>query len=510
MKFKVLDKLFVKGFIGPCLLAFFVVEFVLIMQYLWKEIDKIIGQGYGALDYVELLYYFGLVLIPMSLPLTILLSSVMVYGDMAEKYELSSSKSAGISLLRMLRPGLIVAFLVAMFSLLASNYLKPKAYEGYSSKIKAMKSNKLTFAFDEKIFNNDFKNFSIRVGEKEEDGRHVKDILIYDYSDSDKSIYNVIRAKGGEMYTSQDKRYLIMDLKDGYHFKEVRTETHDRKRTNFKQQGRPVLRYSFSSLRKVFDLEEVLDLSMTGSSYRKYEMMNSLELLESIDSFQVQDIQVGEKNIYPFAILGLDKTDLDRAKAKHKKEIAISQEILDSKRTSIPTKSAVMPTTQLQKVEINLELLSPSTTSLMEVIKVTDPKSYYEESSKKTAGILSRNINNKHSHIKLKRDISNYSFAFHRMYSWALVCILFLFIGGPAGAIVRKGGFGYPLLIAIGFYLTFVMTSIIGDKLVRSGSMSAVAGAWLPCLLLLPFAIYLTWRAMLDNRPIIKWRQFRK
>ena len=163
MKLPVLDKLFLKGFIGPCFLAFFIVEFVLIMQRLWKDIDSILGKGYGFFDFIELIYYFALASIPMALPLTILLSSVMVFGDMAEKYELSSVKSAGISFLRILKPGLMVAFGVFLFSILSSNYVKPAAYKGFFQKIRDMKTNKLTFAFDEKIFNKSKQKYTRRT-----------------------------------------------------------------------------------------------------------------------------------------------------------------------------------------------------------------------------------------------------------------------------------------------------------------------------------------------------------
>jgi len=436
-----------------------------------------------------------MVMIPMALPLTILLASVMVYGDMAEKYELSSAKSAGVSLVRLLFPGLAIAILVAFLSLFASNFLRTVAFQGWSSKMKAMKTNKLTFAFDENIFNNDFKNYAIRIGEKDKDGRSIKDILIYDYSDSDKSVTNFIQAQGGEMYTSPDKRYLIMDLYDGYIFEEIRGATTAKSVQNFKVQGRPVLRYNFSSLRKVFDLEEVIDLSLTGASYRKYEMMNSLELLTTIDSLENNKIHVGTQNIHPFSLLsktkikdfgGADKSNIERSKAFKKDR----------------TEKLALPIgTQISK-----ERITEKIKSLEDIITLADSKAFYDQALKTKASMTSRNGQKKHDDFKIKRDIANHKFALHRMYSWALVCIIFLFIGGPAGAIVRKGGFGYPMLIAIGFYLAFVMTSIVGDKLVKSGSLEPVIGAWLPCLILLPFAVYLTWRAMLDNRPVIKWR----
>jgi len=118
--------------------------------------------------------------------------------------------------------------------------------------------------------------------------------------------------------------------------------------------------------------------------------------------------------------------------------------------------------------------------------------------------LAQKNNNSKNEVIIIDRSKSRFVFSLHQIYSYALVCVIFLFIGAPAGTIIKKGGFGYPLLIAIGFYITFVMSDIIGKKLMQSNAVSPVFGAWLPCMLLLPFAIYLSWRALNDSKPLIK------
>ena len=273
------------------------------MQNLWKIIDDILGKGYGMFDYIELLYYFAIAIIPMALPLTILLSSVMVYGDMAEKYELSSAKSAGISFTRMLYPGLIVAFSVFLFSIIASNYLRPHANEGFHKKMRNMRTNKLTFVFDEKIFNQEFKDFSIRVGKKYKDGRTIDDVMIYDHTDADNSILNMIRAKSGQMYTTPDMRYLIMDLENGYHIKELRAESADRKRSRYNDFARPVVRFNFAKLRKSFDLAEMLDLNVVNITYKEHEMMGSSKLIIAADSIRQQIIEKKSENNQEFEVM---------------------------------------------------------------------------------------------------------------------------------------------------------------------------------------------------------------
>ena len=510
---KVLDRLFIKGFIGPCLLAFFVVEFVLIMQKLWQQIDKILGKGYGILDYLELIYYFALGIIPMALPLTVLLSSVMVYGDMAEKYELSSLKSSGISFTRMLFPGILVSFGIAAFSVLASNYLKPQANEGFQSKIRHMRTNKLTFAFDEKIFNRDFKNFSIRVGKKLEDGKSLEDVMIYDHSDPDDSVVNMIRAAKGKMYTTPDVKYLVMDLEDGYQIKEVRGESADKLRSRYNDFARPMIKFDFSNLRKTFDLAEVLDLSMVNVSYRAYEMMNTNQLIEVIDSLNLKVDGIRNDNVHDFSLFAdeREKFTPNEAAASYTNKNAppaMSKSQLARKNSKSP-KKVVSPSKIASKQEYVMAQFFPDkwseeTKSIVELAQFREPETIFESVRKNTNSLRANNGNSRQESRLISNTRKKYVFELHQMYAYATICILFLFIGAPAGAIVRKGGFGYPVLIAIGFYLTFVMSNIFGKKMMLSGALTPEVGAWLPCFLLVPFAFYLSWRALHDNRALIK------
>lgn len=521
LKFKVLDRLFFRGFIGPCLLAFFIVEFVLVMQTLWRVIDSILGQGYGLLDFMELIYYFGIASIPMALPLTVLLSSVMVYGDMAEKHELSSAKSSGISFIRLLRPGFVIAFCVFCLSILASNVLKPEANRGFHEKLRDMKTNKLTFAFDEQIFNNEFKGFSIRIGKKYEDGRTLDDVMIYNHTDADHSIVNMIRAQHGEMYTTPDKKYLIMDLVDGYQHTEIREESSDRLRKGHNAMARPVSIFKFHTLRKVFNLTEMLDLHKVNVDYKAYEMMNTLELFDAIDSFNVQRETAISDNIHEFVLFTKPRPDASKQyKAKKKLGAEFQESLKKVSEKSVPTSSQIEMKLAKQariararektksKYQSDLKIfpenITPKTKSLREIVEIGKLDKVMELMKKNTMALQNHNGNHRQEVHMINRTKARYVFSLHQIYSKAMVCIIFLFIGAPAGAIVRKGGFGYPLLIAIGFFLTFVMSDIIGKKLMDSGAVSAPLGAWLPCLLLIPPAIYLSWRALHDNRPLIK------
>lgn len=508
MRIKVIDRLFLKGILAPYLLSLFIVEFVLLMQFLWKYIDDLLGKGYGAIDYVELIFYFGIAVIPMALPLTVLLSSVMIYGDMAEKYELTAMKSSGISLFRMLMPGLAVALLTMGFSIFSSNYLKPNANKKYLQKVREMRTNQLTFAFDEKIFNQEFKNFSIWIDKKEADGRTIEGIRIYDHSDPDKSIIDMIYAAKGEMYTTADQKFLIMQLFDGYAIKEVRGESAKQDIKSFNRRGRPVNRIYFKKLRKTFSLSELLNLTVTDISSKQYDMMNSFELLDAIDTLR-RDIRITIEESF-FSFNSLDEKITSAINEDEKNDTKGESGADSVLNNVVPTRIAekmkalsynkIMPTQYPTIQKTILKDTLPDTFDRIDELISDNERYVVLDNALNNARALRDRSYNKSNEVRLKNDESQrYLLRLHQQYSWAVVCLIFLFIGGPAGAIVRKGGFGLPLLIAIVFYMIFIMSYISGEKLLRSKALDAIGAAWLPCMILTPFAIYLTYMALNDQ-----------
>jgi len=524
LRIKVLDRLFLKGFLGPYLLSFFLVIFVLVMQKLWKEIEDLLGKGYGVFDFIELLTYLSLFLIPLALPLTVLLSSVMIYGGMAERYELTAIKSSGVSLIRILSPGLAVAIFTMLLSLFASNFIKPTAKELFDTKIKSMKTNKLTFGFDEKVFNREFNNYSIWIDKKYEDGRTVEGIKIYDHNDSDKTLVNLIAAKRGEMYTTADQKYLIMELEDGYQLKEIRSESAVQDDNKFNLPGRPVSRVNFNGLRKVFKLSELINLNVISVQDKKLDFLTFWQLDDFQDSIAQEVRYKKERSMHPFGKLVKSYSQI--AQDRHEEELEEKggvglrntnpsnlvvddkpkKNLLDKKKASKITtvvksddKSRIKHFKRTPKPVINMLDISPSDETILEMLKTNEQKSMLDKAIK-TAKVLRDNSVNRHNDYQAKHRYMKFAnLKYHQQFAWAVVCLIFLFIGGPAGAIVRKGGFGFPLLIAIGFYITFIMTYITGEKLLRSGTLNDIEAAWLPVMLLLPFAITLSYMALHDK-----------
>ncbi len=534
---KKIDRLVIGGFIGPYFLSFFVAEFVLIMQFLWKFVDKIIGKGISLFQIMELLFFVSVKLIPMAIPLTILISSVMVFGNMAERYELTSIKSAGVSLLRTMRPGLYIAIATALFSMLCSNYLVPKANFEFQSRFAKIKRTKPTLNFEDGIFNEDFKGYEIRIDKKGSDGKTITGIIIEDHTNSDPNLINVIVANNGEMYVTADGNYFVMNLFDGIHYKEIKSSK-STKKDQEKKRSYPFMRTHFKEWTKVFDMsgfsfnDDLFELNRN-----KYDLLNSYQLINGIDSL---NNRISEK-ISANHILRTHESKKNKnsknkspATSKARKNAVkkqsggkdVNAEIKKKGKEQSVTKKANANQKTVGKIKKSRKIPLKQFNQL-DTIDFTDLKSLvYTFKGKDKTSLLnntkarvsvqrdrtSRSLSTIKSHTKEK---GKYIYKLNEAYSWALVCIIFLFIGAPLGSIIRKGGYGYPLLFAIVFYMLFMIIVIFGQKLVKTQAMNPILAAWLPCIILLPICLLLSYKALndakvLDVSAITSWVRSRK
>ncbi len=485
------DRLILRGFIGPYLVALFMVEFVLVMQFFWKYVDDILGRGYSVLDYLELLGLYGVTILPLALPLTVLLSSVMVYGDLAEHYELSSFKSAGLSLTRLLRPGFAVAIFTGIFSIMASNYFKPMAYEAFLRKFNSMRLSKVTFALEEKIFNMDFREHAIYARRKMKDGKNLEDVLIYNSSLQDKSLLNVISAKQATMQTSFDGKYLIMDLYNGVEYHESKDPNSKGSYISKPDRLLPVNMAAFKHYRKVFQLSDIFkDMSDLNLDRRKHDMLNTSQLLIHIDSLNAQIAAKKQGNVYDFNYLV--GTELDSTITKTPRENnRFKKASRDVGFFSTPQRGKRPEKILLEDSGFSLDTVK----SILSIVVPEERTKILTATFQKVSGLKSRTWNNYVQYRTIEHQKQAYLRSLNQQYSWAMVCLLFLFVGAPMGTIVRKGGFGYPMLVAIGFYMLFVILTILSERLQRSAVIDGQMGGWLPFLVLLPFALVVTFLA---------------
>ncbi len=474
---KKLDILIIRSFIGPFIVTFFVSLFVLAMQFFWVYMDELIGKGLGMWMILQLLFYMSATMVPMALPLGILIASIMTFGALGESYELVAIKSAGISLLRFMRPLLLVIIALGGFAFLFNNNIIPVANLKALSLLYDLRNSKPALNIRAGQFNRDIENFAIRVGEKGKDGHTIKDVIIYDHT-SGFGNDNVVIARQGDMIPVAKKQILVFRLQDGWRYDD---EAIHGGMQNYEQK-----RIYFRKWDKVFDLSS-FKLSRTNEDLFKgaYQMMNLRQLNEGIDS-----LHRDEKRIYknvssylgPYLTYGFDA-----------KEPADMTKRIEAAQTHIRYDSS---------------FLTYVTDSLRS--KVIDLASTQMRNAK---GLLDITASDK---LIKDENFIKFNIEWHRKFTLSFACVLLFLIGAPLGAIIRKGGIGMPMIIAISFFIIFHIFTIVGEKLAKSGAMVPWMGMWMATGMLLPIAFFLINAARKDSQIFSKewylrmWNRTRK
>ncbi len=459
---KKLDKLIISSFVGPFVVTFFVTLFVLVMQFFWLYMDELIGKGLGVWMILQMLFYISTTLVPLALPLGVLLASIMTFGAMGENFELVAIKSSGVSLLRFMRPLFVFMILVSVGAFFFSNNVIPVANLKALSLLYDLRNSKPTFNIRAGQFNNDIKGFSIRVGSKDKDGKTIRDIIIYDQS-SGYGNDNIILAEKGQMIPTADKQALIFRLKNGCRYEEQQG----------KQGGnsKPQTRLYFETWDKVFDLSS-FKVNRTNQDLFKnaYQMMNVAQLSDGIDSMKRKQKTIGKtvtSYLSPYQLLlkteSENKQFIAKVKAPRedirKYDSAFSEMIPDSQKAAI----VALAVANVRSIKGLLDMSS------------VDSRAQSE-------------------------NFVRYNIERHRKFTLSFACILLFLIGAPLGAIIRKGGLGMPLVIAVAFFVVFHITSVTGEKLVTARSLPAWAGMWLATGMLLPIALILIRQARNDSQ----------
>lgn len=452
---KKVHKLIIGSFIGPFVMTFFIALFILLMQFLFKYIDDLVGKGLEWYVVLELIVYASSTLVPMALPLAILLSSIMTFGNLGEHYELVALKSSGISLRKIMMPLVYCVFLISIGAFYFSNFAMPYANLKMGALMWDVKNQKPTLALKEGIFFNGMDGYSIRVGKKENDGQTLKNIVIYNHS-SQSGNMNVMMADSGRMLKSENDRFLIIELFNGISYEESGTP-------NTNNDRKQLLRVKFKQHEVKFDLS-TFQMNRTDENLFKdhYTMLNIKQLKYYEDSLQ----------------------------KKGKSEIAYYNQnyraytFMDKK---FEVDSAASPTIKLINSDIIQNFPKASQAGILASAYATirNIKSYSESTAE--------------DHDKLAEKIRRHEIEFHRKFTLSIACLILFFIGAPLGAIIRKGGLGMPVVISIFFFIFFHILSITGEKFARKGVVDVWLGMWMASIVLLPIAILLTRMATTDS-----------
>ncbi len=453
---KKLHYLVLKTFLGPFLLTFFIVLFAFILQFFWKYIDDLVGKGFDWYIILELLFYTSVSFVPVALPLAILLSSLMTMGGMGEHYELTAFKSAGISLRKILTPLIVVSIILAVVAFFFSNNVLPYTTLKQLSLLYDLRQKKPALNIKEGVFYDGLDNYIIRIGKRDNDGQTIRDVTIYDHSDRRGNV-SITVAQMGKMVVTPDNKTLVFSLFNGTKYEEKAERdqvnpTREFQRTSFDEQ---VVRFDLSSF-QLYRTEEHL--------FRNDQrMLNIRQLRVFKDSLSVElnFLKESYRKDYFGRLNNFNKVNAER---------------LDSMSASGGKSAFFLRSNSVNNLVRILDLASG-------IAQSNKDNSFYSTSDIKERG----------------RRLAFYEIEFHRKFTLGFACLLLFLIGAPLGAIIRKGGFGMPVVISVLFFVIFHVSSISGEKFAREGAISAATGMWLAPLLFLPIGILLTRKAIADS-----------
>ena len=462
MRLKTIHRLVLKAYFGPLLLTFFIVTFVLMMNFVWRYIDELVGKGLDAGVIIELICYATINMVPIGMPLAMLLAAIMTMGNMGENYELLAMKSSGMSLMRIMKPLIIVVGLISIGSFFVVNNLVPYANKKMTSIIYDIRRQKQVLEFQDGLFFNGIDDMSIRVGHQDPVSGLLYDVLIYDNRTANGNM-TTTTAETGYIRLSDDKKYLLVTLYNGDNYQQTR---------NNKWYTNSELRHDRFDVQNAkiamdgFDFQRTDNSGSIGGSQTK----NIVELQRDIDSLDVTVSTTTAKSYEPLLkdnIFTRDIQVLQLPDSLRKDKTGYRDAyLLDS----IPTMS-VRQKNDLWNSARAIALNSRNSFS------------FDETAAKEALNQLYRSKND-----------------WHRKLSLPVSVLIFFLIGAPLGAIIRKGGLGTPIVISVVFFVIYYIISLSGEKMAKEGAWSSLLGMWISSIVLTPIAAYLLVKATNDSQ----------
>jgi lipopolysaccharide export system permease protein len=458
-----LTTLILKSFLPPFITTFFIAWFVLLMQFLWYFMEKIAGKGLSFGLVMELIAYKSVALLPLAIPLASLVAGVMVIGGLAEHYELVAIHSAGRSLRRILTPLALAGLVLSGASYLTADYLIPFTNLQFLQRLSDVQRKKPDLSIEAGVFNEDLAHFNVYAASRNPDTGELNDVRLYDQTNyaSDPRVNQIVAAKGifSEGATEGD---LILTLHNGHHLREKTSRQigGEFTRTEFKT-------YQLSFDLSQFDLKQVTDLA--GSDH--YALLSTWELKRAADSIA--------------GAMLLRRTELLTAEAKLlritlKRNTLLQgtlKSALNKADSSIP-KAALLP---IKTAPTSFEQLPHSRKKVL-LTTIRNKVRHFQQHAQRVIK----------SEEQERGRYERYRFERHGKFGLAVVCLLFVLIGGSAGAVVRKGGFGYPILTGIGCFVSYILVLEFCRRLMKAAVLSGPEAAWVPVLVLGLVAITLT------------------
>lgn len=455
-----------KSFLPLFVMTFFICLFIVLMQFLWRYIDDLVGKGLGVDVLGELFFYAALTMIPMALPLAILLASLMTFGNLGEHFELTAMKASGVSLIKAMRPLIVLMVLIAIGAFFFQNNVLPVAQTKMWTLLYSVRQKSPELEIPEGVFYDQIPGYNLFVESKNRDTGTLYDIMIYDISKGSDNA-SIILADSGRMAMMEDQSHLFLRLWQGESFENL-------KDANRSMRNVPYRRESFSRKDILVPFDAKFNRMDEEGMRSQYVGKNIAELRVAIDSMTTRVDSIGEsygKLVAESRYFGLQYSQTVRHDTVQVEE-------------PIPDVVLAKP--------MNVDSLFRGTGAGMQVnyLRAALNKANAQRQEHEFRGLV----------IKDERKlIRRHDIELQKKFTLSFACVIFFFIGAPLGAIIRKGGLGMPLVISVLLFIFYYIIDNTGYKMARDGKIAVTAGMWLSSAVLLPMGIFFTYKAVHDS-----------
>jgi lipopolysaccharide export system permease protein len=438
--------------------------FMLILQFFWVYIDDLMGKGLSVWVILELLVYVSAGIIPLALPLAILLSSLMTFGNLAEHNELTALKASGFSLLRIMRPLIVIVSIIAAATFFFANYVIPAANLKWHTLIYDIQNKKIATILTPGVYSKHFEGYAIKI-----DSLHGNDcigITIHDYTQPTQ--LRTVRAKAATVYKSVNGRFVFLNLVDGQILEELDIQNPmylpNRKLSNPSERPSRVSKFD----QGIYKLDlEGLDLNRSKEDLftDKYEMLNVFQIDAAIDSIHLKKVRL-LNNFIQQSTSGF---------------ICLNRQI----KPSSDNDPSLQPKASFTNQKLEINQLTPAEKQLAYNLTLSKIRRQQQQLENQQQFLTT-----------LDRETDLYWIEFHRKFALTYAILVLFFVGAPLGALIKKGGFGAPVVIAALIFMLYFILNSVGDNLADTGTVAPVFGMWLAAFVFTPVAYYLTRKAL--------------
>ena len=461
-----------KSFLPLFLMTFFICLFIVLMQFLWRYIDDLVGKGLEVHVIGELFFYAALTMVPMALPLAILLASLMTFGNLGERFELTAIKASGISLMKAMKPLVIFIALVAIGAFFFQNYVLPVAQAKMWTLLYSVRQKSPELEIPEGVFYDQIPGYNFYVEKKDRNTGTLYDMMIYDVSRGFENS-RIILADSGHLKLADDKEHLFLQLYKGEQFENLKENNGATPRSG----NQPYRRESFDKKEILLAFDANFNRMDESGMRNQYVGKNIAQLRATIDSVTQRVDSVGA--LYAQELMDATYLRVPRTITRWENGHEETVEVEDIEPVAENRLIDVDSLFYLRRPELTGNYLNEALMRAQRIRQDYEFKSYAMQDDRKT--------------------IRRHDIEMQKKFTLSFACLIFFFIGAPLGAIIRKGGLGAPLVISVLLFIVYYIIDNTGYKMARDGKIAVWEGMWLSSTILLPLGVFFTYKAVKDS-----------